>query len=213
MAPLLDRDLERYVHDHTEPPPALLDELREHTLASDPRAGMQVGRVEGALLKLLCALMQARRVLEIGTFTGYSALSMAEALPPDGELITCDRDPDVTRVARSFFDRSEHGKKIRIALGDALETIRALPASPAFDFVFIDADKERYSAYFEEALPRVRRGGLIVADNTLWGGEVLAPETADGRAIAAFNDLVARDPRVEKVMLSVRDGVTLARKR
>ncbi len=131
---------------------------------------------------MLVALMQARRVLEIGTFTGYSALSMAEALPPDGELITCDRDPEVARIARSFFDRSEHGAKIRIALGDALATLRAMPASPAFDLVFIDADKERYPAYYEEAL--ARRGGPIVADNTLWSGEVLAPESADGRAIA-----------------------------
>ncbi|WP_437677298.1 O-methyltransferase [Sorangium sp. So ce131] len=213
MATIVNPDLERYVHDHTAPPPALLEELREHTYTNHPSASMQVGRVEGALLRTLVALMQARRVLEIGTFTGYSALSMAAALPPDGELITCDRDPDVTRVARSFFDRSEHGKKIRIALGDALDTIRALPASPPFDLVFIDADKQRYAAYYEEALPRLRPGGLLVADNTLWGGEVLAPETEEGRAIAAFNDLVHRDPRVEHVMLAVRDGVTLARKR
>ncbi|WP_437590439.1 O-methyltransferase [Sorangium sp. So ce1000] len=213
MIPIVNPALDRYVHDHSEPPPALLDELREFTQTHEPRANMQVGRVEGSLLRMLVALMQARRVLEIGTFTGYSALSMAEALPPDGELITCDRDPEVARVARSFFDRSEHGRKIRIALGDALATIRALPASPAFDLVFIDADKERYPAYYEEVLPRLRRGGLIVADNTLWSGEVLAPESADGRALAGFNDLVYRDPRVEKVMLTVRDGVTLARKR
>ncbi|WP_437508388.1 O-methyltransferase [Sorangium sp. So ce1099] len=212
MPPIANPELERYAHDHTEPPPALLDELREYTRAHDPRAGMQVGRIEGTLLGVLVALMQARRVLEIGTFTGYSALSMAQALPPDGELITCDLDPEVARVARSFFDRSEHGKKIRIAVGDALDTIRALPASPPFDLVFIDADKVRYSTYYEEALPRLRRGGLIVADNTLWSGEVLAPETEDARALAAFNDLVLRDPRVEKVMLTVRDGVTLARK-
>ncbi|MGK3967307.1 O-methyltransferase [Sorangium sp. So ce118] len=212
MPPIANPELERYAHDHTEPPPALLDELREYTRAHDPRAGMQVGRIEGTLLGVLVALMQARRVLEIGTFTGYSALSMAQALPPDGELITCDLDPEVARVARSFFDRSEHGKKIRIAVGDALDTIRALPASPPFDLVFIDADKVRYSTYYEEALPRLRRGGLIVADNTLWSGEVLAPETEDGRALAAFNDLVVRDRRVEKVMLTVRDGVTLARK-
>ncbi|XYH98836.1 O-methyltransferase [Sorangium sp. So ce1128] len=212
MPPIANPELERYAHDHTEPPPALLDELREYTRANDPRAGMQVGRIEGTLLGMLVALMQARRVLEIGTFTGYSALSMAQALPPDGELITCDSDAEVARVARSFFDRSEHGKKIRIAIGDALDTIRALPASPPLDLVFIDADKARYATYYEEALPRLRRGGLIVADNTLWSGEVLAPETEDGRALAAFNELVARDRRVEKAMLTVRDGVTLARK-
>ncbi|WP_438026792.1 O-methyltransferase [Sorangium sp. So ce233] len=213
MAAIVTPEIDRYAHDHTEPPPALLDELREYTHAHVPSAGMQVGRVEGTLLGMLVALMQARRVLEIGTFTGYSALSMAQALPPDGELVTCERDPDVARVARSFFDRSEHGQKIRIALGDALDTIRGLPASPPLDLVFIDADKARYATYYEEALPRLRRGGLIVADNTLWSGEVLAPETEDGRALAAFNELLARDPRVEKVLLPVRDGVTLARKR
>lgn len=212
MGTIINPELDRYIYDHTEPPPALLEELSAHTQATHPRAGMQVGRVEGALLRMLVALMQARRVIEIGTFTGYSALSMAEALPPDGELITCEIDPDVARVAQSFFDRSEHGKKIRIALGDALDTIRALPASPDFDLAFIDADKARYPMYYEEIVPRIRRGGLIVADNTLWSGEVLAPETPDGRAIAAFNDLVHRDPRVTHVMLALRDGVTLARK-
>ncbi|WP_433932886.1 O-methyltransferase [Sorangium cellulosum] len=213
MAAIVTPEIDRYAHDHTEPPPALLDELRAYTHAHVPGAGMQVGRVEGTLLGMLVALMQARRVLEIGTFTGYSALSMAQALPPDGELVTCERDPDVARLARSFFDRSEHGQKIRIALGDALDTIRGLPASPPLDLVFIDADKARYATYYEEALPRLRRGGLIVADNTLWSGEVLAPETEDGRALAAFNELLARDQRVEKVLLPVRDGVTLARKR
>lgn len=212
MEPIVNPAIERYVHDHTRARPALLDELREYTLAHVPDSQMQVGPVEGAFLKMLVALMQARRVLEIGTFTGYSALCMAEALPPDGELITCDRDPEATRVARSFFDRSEHGGKIRIALGDALDTIRALPARPDFDLAFIDADKERYSAYYEEILPRLRRGGLVVADNTLWSGRVLDPNSPNARAIVAFNDLVNQDPRVENVMLSVRDGVMLARK-
>ncbi|WP_438017858.1 class I SAM-dependent methyltransferase [Sorangium sp. So ce315] len=213
MTAIVHPEIDRYAHDHTEPPTALLDELREYTHGHVPSPGMQVGRVEGTLLGMLVALMQARRVLEIGTFTGYSALSMAQALPPDGELVTCERDPDVARVARSFFDRSGHGQKIRIALGDALDTIRGLPASPPFDLVFIDADKARYPAYYEEALPRLRRGGLIVADNTLWSGEVLAPESEDGRALADFNERLVRDQRVEKVLLPVRDGVTLARKR
>lgn len=212
MEAIINPALDRYVHDHTRPRPALLDELRAYTYAHVADAQMQVGQVEGTLLKMLVALMQARRVLELGTFTGYSALCMAEALPPDGELITCDRDPEVTRIARSFFDRSEHGSKIRIALGDALDTVRALPERPEFDLAFIDADKERYPAYYEEILPRIRRGGLVVADNTLWSGEVLNPGSPGARAIAAFNDLVNRDPRVENVMLSVRDGVTLVRK-
>jgi caffeoyl-CoA O-methyltransferase len=212
MTPIVTPEIERYVHDHTRARPPLFDELRDYTYANVPDAGMQVGRVEGALLKLLAGISGARRALEIGTFTGYSALCIAEALPDDGELITCDRDPEVTRVARSFFDRSEHGRKIRIALGDALETVRALPEEPAFDLTFIDADKERYLAYYEAVLPRLRRGGLIVADNTLWSGQVLDPQTDSARAIVAFNARVTSDPRVENVLLSVRDGVMLARK-
>jgi caffeoyl-CoA O-methyltransferase len=212
MKPLIDPDLERYVHDHTRPRPALFDELRDHTYAHVPDPNMQVGRVEGTLLKLLVASLGARSVLEIGTFTGYSALCMAEALPEGGELVTLDRDPDATRVARSFFDRSPHGGKIRIALGDALETLRGMPAEPPFDLAFIDADKERYVAYYEEVLPRLRPGGLLVADNTLWSGRVLAPASASDHAIVAFNRHVTEDPRVENVLLSVRDGIMLARK-
>jgi caffeoyl-CoA O-methyltransferase len=206
------REIEEYAHAHTRPRPALLDELRDVTYATMQHPHMQVGRIEGALLKMLCALMGARRVLEIGTFTGFSALSMAEALPDDGELVTCDNDPKAVEIARSFFDRSPHGSKIRVALGDALDTVRALPDDPPFDLAFIDADKERYPAYYEAILPRLRRGGLVVADNTLWSGRVLAPAVETDRSIAAFNRLVTDDPRVENVLLPVRDGVMLARK-
>jgi caffeoyl-CoA O-methyltransferase len=137
---------------------------------------------------------------------------MAEGLPDDGKLITCDKDPEATRIARQFFDRSPHGKKITIRLGDALETVRSLPAEPSFDLAFLDADKEGYVAYFEELVPRLRRGGLLVADNTLWSGEVVDPQTDHARAIHHFNERVTADPRVENVLLSVRDGVMLARK-
>ena len=210
---IVDPDIERYAHDHTRPRPPLLDELRDVTYAGVHDPHMQVGRVEGALLKLLASLAGARRALEIGTFTGYSALCIAEALPDDGELITCDRDPDVTRIARSFFDRSEHGRKIRIALGDALASIRALPEDPPFDLVFIDADKERYVEYYEAVVPRLRPGGLLLADNTLWSGRVLDPRADSDRALVAFNARVTADPRVENVLLTVRDGLMLARKR
>lgn len=212
MTPLLSPDIERYVHDHTRARPALFDELRDVTHATMESPNMQVGRVEGGLLKMLVAITGARRVLEVGTFTGYSALCMAEALPDDGELITCDKDPEATRVARSFFDRTPHGKKISIRVGDALTTIRALPNGTTFDLAFIDADKERYSDYYEEIVPRLRPGGLLVADNTLWSGTVVAPETESARAIASFNQRVTADPRVENVLLSVRDGIMLARK-
>jgi caffeoyl-CoA O-methyltransferase len=212
MKLLIDPAIDRYIHDHTSARPALFDELREVTYASMEDPQMQVGRVEGGLLKLLVAVSGARRVVEIGTFTGYSALSMAEGLPDDGELITCDINPEAARVAQSFFDRSPHGKKISLRLGDALETLRKLPSDLAIDLAFIDADKERYVDYYEEILPRLRKNGLIAADNTLWSGSVVDPQTESARAIARYNDHVMADPRVENVLLSVRDGLMLARK-
>jgi len=213
MKPIVNPDIERYVHEHTRPLPPLFDELREATYASMKSPQMQVGRVEGSLLKMFCRLVGARRILEIGTFTGFSALAMAEALPEGGELITCDRDPEATSIARAFFDRSPHASKITLRLGDALETVRGLPHDQPFDVAFIDADKGRYIDYYEAVLPRLRPGGLIIADNTLWSGKVLEPRDADDHAIVAFNDHVNQDPRVENVLLSVRDGMMLAYKR
>ncbi|NUP11392.1 MAG: methyltransferase domain-containing protein [Polyangiaceae bacterium] len=216
MVPLIDPALERYTHEHTKPANALLQELTRVTREKMRDYNMQVGSVEGTFLRMLATMSGARRVLEIGTFTGYSALSMAEALPDDGEVITCDIDEEVTRVAQSFFDRSPHGKKIQIRLGDARATIRELAkdaASKPFDLVFLDADKRSYVDYFELALPMVRQGGLIVADNTLWSGRVLDPKSEDDRGIDAYNKLVTKDERVDNVLLSIRDGIMLARKR
>jgi caffeoyl-CoA O-methyltransferase len=212
MTPIVTPAIEAYAHDHTSARPPLFDELREVTYASMEHPHMQVGRVEGAVLKMLCSLMGARRVLEIGTFTGFSALCMAEALPEDGRLVTCDIDPRAVEVARSFFARSPHGHKIEVRLGDALDTVRGLPAGTTFDLLFLDADKERYSTYYEAVLPLLRSGGLLVADNTLWSGKVLSPSAETDQAIVAFNRLVAGDPRVENVLLPVRDGMMLARK-
>lgn len=212
MKLLLDERLDAYVFAHTREPHPLLDELRETTYGTMRAPQMQVGRVEGALLRLLVALGGAKRVLEIGTFTGYSALSMAEAMPADGVLITCDIDPDAVAIAQRFFARSPHGPKIDVRLGDALETIRDLPQDPPLDLVFLDADKERYVTYYDEVLPRLRTGGLLVADNTLWSGTVLDPQHPTDKAICAFNDRVQSDPRVDNVLLSVRDGVMIARK-
>jgi len=209
---IISPELELYIEQHTRARPPLFDELRDVTYASMRSPNMQVGRVEGTFLKMLVTLLGARRVLEIGTFTGYSSLCMAEALPDDGQLFTLDIDPVATNVARSFFERSPHGKKITLHLGDALETLRSLPADQPFDLAFIDADKARYTSYFEAVLPRLRRGGLIVADNTLWSGRVLSPESTDDHGIVRFNDHVMNDPRVENVLLSIRDGMMLARK-
>jgi caffeoyl-CoA O-methyltransferase len=204
--------IEAYTEAHTSPRPPLFDELKAVTYASMQSPHMQVGRVEGTFLKMLVALAGARRIVEIGTFTGFSALCMAEALPDGGELVTCDIDPRAAATAQGFFDRSPHGSKIRLRLGDALDTLRALPQGPWLDLAFLDADKERYTAYYEELVPRLRQGGLVVADNTLWSGHVLDPREETDRAIVAFNRAVTDDPRVENVLLSVRDGMMLARK-
>ncbi len=205
-------DIERYAHDHTEARGTLFDSLREHTRAHVPYPQMQVGKVEGTLLKLLAAMLDAKRILEVGTYTGYSALCMAEALPDHGVLITCDRSEEFTSVARTFWAKSPHGRKIELRLGDAMETIDALDDTP-FDMAFLDADKARYPDYYDRIVPRLRPGGLLVIDNVLWSGEVLDPKSDDARGIAAVNRQATDDPRVENVMLTVRDGVMLVRKR
>jgi caffeoyl-CoA O-methyltransferase len=208
---LVPTDIEKYAQEHTEVPAPLFEELRQTTWARVSLPQMQVGRMEGTFLRMLVRMTRARRVLEIGTFTGYSALMMAEALPDDGELLSCDIDPEATAVARDFFARSPHGQKITLRMGPALETLNTL--SGPFDLAFIDADKQNYSAYYDAVLPLLRTGGLLVADNTLWSGRVLEPRTPDDHAIVAFNDKVAADPRVEKVLLTIRDGMMLALKR
>jgi caffeoyl-CoA O-methyltransferase len=208
---ILSDELSHYIHDHSRDAGALFGDLRAITYEKMASPTMQVGRVEGAFLRMIVATSGARRILEIGTFTGYSALAMASALPDDGKLLTCDIDPVATGIARTFFDKSGYGHKIEIKLGNALDTIASLPDEP-LDLVFIDADKSRYSAYYEAVLPRLKRGGLILADNTLWSGRVLHPESEDDHAIVAFNALVAKDPRVDQVLLSIRDGIMMARK-
>jgi caffeoyl-CoA O-methyltransferase len=213
MTPIVAPELEDYCRAHSTPPEPLLEELAAYTRAHCKSPQMLTGPVEGAFLRMLVQITGTRRVLEIGTYTGYSALSMAAGLPDDGELITCDVDPDTSAIAQSFFDRSPHGNKIRLLRGRAIKTLGSLPAEPPFDFVFIDADKESYIDYYEAALPRLRPGGLLAADNTLWSGRVLDPKEKSDRAIVAFNAHVVRDPRVEQVLLSVRDGVLLVRKR
>jgi caffeoyl-CoA O-methyltransferase len=213
MLTIIPEPLEAYCLAHTTAADPLLEELAAWTRAHCKLPQMLTGPVEGTFLRMLVQASGARRVLEIGTFTGYSALSMAAGLPDDGMLLTCDIDPDTNAIARSFWTRSPHGKKIEPRLGPALETIAALPVEPAFDFVFIDADKENYLNYYEAVLPKLKPGGLIAADNTLWSGRVLDPKEKSDHAIVAFNAHVARDGRVEQALLSIRDGVLLIRKR
>lgn len=213
MKAIVPEKIEAYCLRHTSQGDPLLRDLEKYTQRHCADSQMLIGAHEGALLALLVRLLGARRILEIGTFTGYSALSMAAALPKNGQLVTCEIKPEHAEIAQSFFDRSPHGRKIRLKFGPALESLAAFPRATKFDFVFLDADKENYVNYYEAVLPRLRSGGLLVADNVLWSGRVLAPKTKTDRAVVSFNKHVCRDPRVECVMLPVRDGVSLIRKR
>ncbi len=211
MSPIVDPDLETYARAATRPEPELLQQLSARTYAEMESPQMLTGRLEGRLLKLLVQIHRPRLVLEVGTFTGYSALSMAEGLPEDGRLLTCEIDPDAQRVAQETFDKSPHGHKIQILMGSALDTIRGL--DEVIDLSFIDADKVGYRGYYEAILERTRPGGLILMDNMLMAGRVLDPQEPGPRAIHKLNQELALDDRVENVLLTVRDGVQLIRKR
>jgi len=208
MLSFVPEDIERYVKEHSTAEPVILQELSKQTHAETDAPEMLVGPVEGLFLKLLARSTKARNVLEIGTFTGYSAMMLAEGLAEGGEVITCDIDPKVTKIARSYWDRSQHGSKITLKLGPAEDTIKTIEGP--LDLVFIDADKESYIAYWEACIPKLRSGGVILADNVLWSGKVLNPEDPTDHALAAFNEHVTKDKRVETVMLAFRDGITMA---
>lgn len=207
----IDEKIEKYAFDHTQNEGELLLEIKDETYASLDCPQMLTGRIEGRLLKLFAQLLGAKRILEIGTFSGYSSLSMAEALPDDGTLITCDLDDDAICFARRYFKQSPHGKKITLREGPALDTLKSL--SGPFDMAFIDADKLNYLNYYEAVMPLIRQGGLIVVDNVLWNGGVLNPIDDHEKAIHHFNEIVIRDNRVEPLMLPVRDGVYCIRKK
>lgn len=210
---ITDDAIETYAHDHSRAEAELFVQLCAETHREMAFPGMQVGRIEGNFLKMLVRLVGAKRIVEIGMFTGYSALMMAEGLPEDGQLITCDIDPKAAAIATRYFAQSPHGHKIEIRLAPALETLASL--TEPLDMVFIDADKENYCGYYEACMRLVRPGGLIVADNVLWSGRVLNPSPDDlaTTAIVEFNNLVQADPRVENVCLTVRDGMMLIWKR
>jgi caffeoyl-CoA O-methyltransferase len=216
MAGLVPEDIERYVDEHTTAEPEHLTRLTQETREKLSSPGMLSGHVEGRLLETLAFVTQAKRVLEFGTFSGYSALSMAAALPEDGRVITLEVSAEHAAMARRHFGEHRDGQKIELRLGPALQSAAELQGQQ-FDLVFIDADKTGYRDYYEAALELLAPHGLIVVDNTLWGGRVLAdrePEPSEStQALREFNDHVAGDDRVVATILTVRDGVTLIRRR
>ncbi len=210
--PLGDTDIDRYCGDHTTPPPPWLRAVTRETHERLGSPQMLTGTVEGRFLEMLVWISGARRVLEIGTFSGYSALSMAAALPDDGLIVSCEIDERRAEFARRHIEGSPHAGKIDVRLGPALDTIAELDGP--FDLVFVDADKTGYSGYVDATLPLLAPRGLIVIDNTLWSGRVLDPDPDDESTVAlvALNDRLAADEGLVVVQLPVRDGVTLVRR-
>ena len=211
MERIVPQPVEAYAVAHTTPVPAAYEALREETFSSTDAPQMQVGPLEGRLLTLLARMTPGKLAVEVGTFTGYSGLCIAEGLAEDGRLVTCDVNPETTAIAKKYWAKVPWGARIESRLGPALETLADLEGP--IDLVFIDADKTNYSAYWELLVPKVRSGGLIVVDNVLWSGKVLEPESESDHAICALNDRAAADDRVEQVLLTVRDGVLVARKK
>ncbi|MGP4111511.1 O-methyltransferase [Streptomyces sp. 4N509B] len=208
------RSLYEYVLAHNPPLHPVQQELVELTQARFPdRAYLQTAREQGPLLAFLVRLVGARHVVEIGTFTGFSSLSMALALPADGQLVACDVSEEWTAYAREAWRKAGVEDRCELRVGPALDTLRAMPAEPHIDLAYLDADKEGYVAYWEELVPRMSPDGLIVVDNTLYGGSVTNPAATGGAAaVRAFNDHVSADARTEAVLLTVDDGLTLARR-
>jgi caffeoyl-CoA O-methyltransferase len=205
----IDEAVEQYAEQHSSPEDELFRRLAAETREVSELPQMMVGLLEGRFLAVLVRLLRARRVLELGTFTGYSSISMAQALPPDGRLITCDVNEETTAIARRYADEAGIVDRIDYRLGPALETIAGLDGE--FDLIFIDADKGNYVNYYEATLPLLARTGVMIVDNTLWSGRVADPAEDDEsvRAIRALNDSVRDDPRVDNVLLTVRDGMNL----
>ncbi|MGH2924825.1 MAG: O-methyltransferase [Solirubrobacterales bacterium] len=213
---VLSADLYAYAVEHGARQDDLLRRLAAETEAElADVAIMQIGADQGAFITMLMRLIGARRALELGTFTGYSAICIARGLPDDGELVACDLSDEWTSIARRYWAEAGVAERIDLRLGPALETLRALPSSEPFDFAFIDADKAEYPDYYEECLRLVRPGGLLMLDNVFRDGKVLDPADDDPRTRATreVNDRAAADERVDVVMLPVADGITLARKR
>ena len=206
-------ELDEYIEAHIDREPDHLHELYRRTNLTRLYARMCSGHTQGRLLSMLSKMISPRRVLELGTFTGYSALCLAEGIPADGELHTVEIDDEAEDELLELFETAPGGEKIELHIGDALQLIPEIGGE--WDLVFIDANKRHYCQYFDAVFPMVRKGGYIIADNTLWDGKVVDPSAHDAQTegILAFNDMIAADTRVEKVILPIRDGMTIIRKK
>jgi caffeoyl-CoA O-methyltransferase len=211
----LSAELHRYLLEHGTPPDAIQRELIEETAGLGGIAMMQIAPEQGAFMTMLTQLTGTRRAIEIGTFTGYSALAIARGLPADGRLLCCDVSEEWTAIARKYWEKAGVADRVELRLGPALDTLAALPDEPTFDLAFIDADKGNYPGYYEGVLARMVPNGVILIDNVLRGGAVIDQHANDDdtNAMRAFNKLVAGDDRVDTVMLPIADGLTFARKR
>jgi predicted O-methyltransferase YrrM len=210
--PVIDPEIEKYIERHTSAETEMLSDLNRQTHADILMPQMLSGKVQGQVLQFLSQMLRPQRVLEIGTYTGYSAICLAAGLPENGKLYTLDINEELEEMVRGYFERAGLNDKIEYIIGDATKIIPAL--NETFDLVFIDADKINYSVYYDLVFDKVRSGGYILADNVLWSGKVLdAKKDKDTQAIDDFNQMVHNDPRVEHVILSVRDGVMMIRKK
>lgn len=207
----LPDDLQKYVADHTSPEPELLKKLTRDTYAKVLMPRMLSGHVQGRYLAMLSHLIRPENILEVGTYTGYSAICLSEGLRPEGKLVTIDVNEELESRVRNYFSEAGLTEQIDYRIGDAAQIIPALDLT--FDLVFIDADKENYSKYYDLVFDKVRPGGLILADNVLWSGKVVSPRPdKDTRALLEFNQKVMADPRVENLLLPLRDGIMMIRK-
>ena len=207
MAGFLSDELENYITEHSEKTGSVEQSLRKETLSLGSPSGMMSGDSVGNFLKLVVQLNNCKRILEIGTFTGYSALMMASALPENGELITCDTNKKTSEIAKKYWAKSQHGSKIKLIMGPALETINDIEGK--FDLIFIDADKNNYSNYFELCKNRLTKNGLIIADNVLWSGKVLKLQDEQTKSIDSFNKLVNKDQSFWNTIIPIRDGLMI----
>ena len=209
----LDPKLEEYIHEYTTPEDPILAELNRKTWVKTVHPQMIAGHLQGKILEMISCMIRPRRILEIGTFTGYSSICFAKGLSEDGQLFTIEKDDEITEFASKYIRDSGLSDRITLLTGDARDIIPELDES--FDLVYLDAEKDEYVDYYEMAFPKVREGGFILADNVLWGVKILdVPGSGDHftQGIVDFNEAIKKDPRVEQVILPVRDGITLIRK-